>query len=1340
MEAGFQAEQKNYLVIADKEGEQPQSAPDTTRLAVVTRQEEGNMVKSGSSHAPEGASAAGYESSAVGYSILGKSDTGYVGLVNQAMTCYLNSLLQTLYMTPEFRNALYKWEFDGTEEEGGCKSIPYQLQRLFVQLQTSWKRAVETTDLTRSFGWDSSEAWQQHDVQELCRVMFDALEQKWKNTEQADLINQLYQGKLKDYVRCLDCGYESSRLDTYLDIPLAIRPFGSNQAYCSVEEALQAFVQPETLDGINQYYCEHCGKKCDAHKGLEFLHFPYMLSLQLKRFDFDYSTMHRIKLNDRMTFPEMLDLNSFIDAPEEEKCCQADSCADSGAENEGSCHSDQMNTDFSGYDVVDEGIDLENATLVPAERTCKLSNKGPWVYELFSIMVHSGSAAGGHYYAFIKSFSDGQWYSFNDQHVTKVTQDDIRKTYGGNLGSRGYYSSTFSSSTNAYMLIYRQIDQSRNSKFMDILEFTSHIQRLVQREKEREDEERRQREIEKNTCKIKLFCMHPVKNIMIESRLVVHKDKNLQEATTMAHKVLDLEEVVPCEQCRLVKYDDFHDSLEQSYEGEEDTPMGYLLGGVKSSYIFDLLLETRNADQQFRPYKPGGVTVKVHVVNLKNETVSRGISVRAYLNQTIGEFKQLINQVTGLSVETMRVVLERYYNELRLLSSPLKTLKAEDFLRSNKVFVESSDSADGQSLFHLSNLWRLLDRHGNTIRLLVSLPESAAIQSSQNEALRSSEWTAGGDGVGHQSVAAILEESTERLRSLSLEQARQNREHHTCWNREDDESSSSHKQAVSVGEISNQLAGVPDSSDSEVGGSGAPCDSDATTGSPSQDLDSSASADSRADNEEDAEQGLRMDAEPLPLLENGASDSRPIGFLYAERLELQNECSASSVDSDRLSSSHSSDTLCNVTEGSLEPLSSLASLPAALPVQHRAPDNQSGNMYDHSSGELATGSTETPECSGRQSYRIHHELKSTNGSDGEEELKKGEGADAPYAYFHAEAMPSTSTTPPENARLLSVYVDKRMKLATFKRHLESYVGVPSSQFKVFRVYASNQEFESVRLNETLSSFSDDNRVIIRLGRALKKGEYMVKVFQLQLGEAEPCKYLLDTVFAKSMTVRQSKQELVHLLRERCDMDVSIDRLRLRKKTWKNPGTIFLDSQAYEDNIPIFSNWEVFLELLDGPDRMTSMSQLAVLARRWRPSQLILEQFQEVVLETNTVEELKMQLSEISGLSVEDIEFSKGRGTFPCDMSVLDIHQDLEWNPKVSTLNVWPLYICDDGAVVFYRDRREELLELPDERRNELQKRENMRLQRTQVSCSPRKEKALKIYVDGGPSRETPVRD
>lgn len=36
------------------------------------------------------------------------SFVGFVGLANQGATCYLNSLLQTLYLTPEFRNAIYK--------------------------------------------------------------------------------------------------------------------------------------------------------------------------------------------------------------------------------------------------------------------------------------------------------------------------------------------------------------------------------------------------------------------------------------------------------------------------------------------------------------------------------------------------------------------------------------------------------------------------------------------------------------------------------------------------------------------------------------------------------------------------------------------------------------------------------------------------------------------------------------------------------------------------------------------------------------------------------------------------------------------------------------------------------------------------------------------------------------------------------------------------------------------------------------------------------------------------------------------------------------------------------
>jgi hypothetical protein len=39
------------------------------------------------------------------------------------------------------------------------------------------------------------------------------------------------------------------------------------------------------------------------------------------------------------------------------------------------------------------------------------------------------------------------------------------------------------------------------------------------------------------------------------------------------------------------------------------------------------------------------VMVKVHVVDLKNDTIVPPVSVRAFLNQSIAEFKQLIAQV-----------------------------------------------------------------------------------------------------------------------------------------------------------------------------------------------------------------------------------------------------------------------------------------------------------------------------------------------------------------------------------------------------------------------------------------------------------------------------------------------------------------------------------------------------------------------------------------------------------------------------------------------------------------------------------------------------------------------
>mmetsp|Transcript_1062 Transcript_1062/g.950 ORF Transcript_1062/g.950 Transcript_1062/m.950 type:complete len:185 (+) Transcript_1062:337-891(+) len=69
---------------------------------------------------------------------------------------------------------------------------------------------------------------------------------------------------------------------------------------------------------------------------------------------------------------------------------------------------------------------------------------GPLVYELYSILIHSGGAYGGHYYAFIRSFEDGKWYTFNDMNVQEIEFEKLPSMcFGGGKMA------------NAYMLMYR---------------------------------------------------------------------------------------------------------------------------------------------------------------------------------------------------------------------------------------------------------------------------------------------------------------------------------------------------------------------------------------------------------------------------------------------------------------------------------------------------------------------------------------------------------------------------------------------------------------------------------------------------------------------------------------------------------------------------------------------------------------------------------------------------------------------------------------------------------------------------------------------------------------------
>ena len=62
----------------------------------------------------------------------------------------------------------------------------------------------------------------------------------------------------------------------------------------------------------------------------------------------------------------------------------------------------------------------------------------------------------------------------------------------------------------------------------------------------------------------------------------------------------------------------------------------------------------------------------------------------------------------------------------------------------------------------------------------------------------------------------------------------------------------------------------------------------------------------------------------------------------------------------------------------------------------------------------------------------------------------------------------------------------------------------------------------------------------------------------------------------------------------------------------------------------------------------------------------------------------LQISVRSGIPYERVEIAKGYGTFPHEVSIVEIHDDLNWNLRCETLSSTPLYITTDGSVLYYR--------------------------------------------------------
>lgn len=297
-----------------------------------------------------------------------RKETGFVGFKNQGATCYMNSLLQSLYMVSAFRKAVYNMPLPDSGNDNSGSELSYALQKVFFELQFS-PTVVKTKKLTESFGWDTTDAFTQHDVQELKLILCDELAEKMKKIapDQPNTLSTLFQGKLLNYIECVNVDYKSTREEHFSDLSLNVK--GCRNIY----ESFDKYVEVEMMEGDNKYRADGYEDLQDAKKGVKFLSLPPVLQLHLKRFEYDFSRYAMVKINDRYEFETELDLNRYVE-----------------------------NSDGSN------------------------------IYVLHSVLVHIGDVNGGHYHVFIRPDIDvgdtgpkkaSQWYKFDDETVSLATEE-----------------------------------------------------------------------------------------------------------------------------------------------------------------------------------------------------------------------------------------------------------------------------------------------------------------------------------------------------------------------------------------------------------------------------------------------------------------------------------------------------------------------------------------------------------------------------------------------------------------------------------------------------------------------------------------------------------------------------------------------------------------------------------------------------------------------------------------------------------------------------------------------------------------------------------------------------
>ncbi|XP_073671477.1 uncharacterized protein [Paramisgurnus dabryanus] len=212
---------------------------------------------------------------------------GYAGLQNQGATCYLNTVLQILFMTKEFREAAERYLLNNS-------TINNHIAQLFERLKSGERNIVTTEGITSEL---KINVHKQDDAAKCLQKILNVVDPK---------MSEIFQGIKVDTTTCINPPNYHKPLEqvkSFFILSISLE----SDTNINLQSCFNSYFKSICMRGEGQQiYCKDCRMMMDTDMSCSLEKVPSVLVLHLERFELDYDTMCCIKNHSTVQIPAQL--------------------------------------------------------------------------------------------------------------------------------------------------------------------------------------------------------------------------------------------------------------------------------------------------------------------------------------------------------------------------------------------------------------------------------------------------------------------------------------------------------------------------------------------------------------------------------------------------------------------------------------------------------------------------------------------------------------------------------------------------------------------------------------------------------------------------------------------------------------------------------------------------------------------------------------------------------------------------------------------------------------------------------------------------------------------------